>query len=167
MKSNREDFPPWEQRCHQWSLGNVHWTDRSFCPAHILGCDGQLARWDEQRSPGHRRGNPLQYSCLENPMDRGAWWATVHWVARVGYVWVTKLPTPVSWPGELHGLHNPRGCKELDKTESPALSFRNLRSAVLPERWQEKTLTVPPLFLSMTLKTKWTTEQAGRREFSP
>ena len=27
-------------------------------------------------------GNPLQYSCLENPMDRGAWWATVHGVAK-------------------------------------------------------------------------------------
>ena len=31
--------------------------------------------------PGGGRGNPLQYSCLENPMDRGAWWATVHGVA--------------------------------------------------------------------------------------
>ena len=30
------------------------------------------------RSPGDRNGNSLQYSCLENPMDRGAWWATVH-----------------------------------------------------------------------------------------
>ena len=30
------------------------------------------------RSPGGGNGNPLQYSCLENPMDRGAWWATVH-----------------------------------------------------------------------------------------
>ena len=30
------------------------------------------------RSPGEGHGNPLQYSCLENPMDRGAWWATVH-----------------------------------------------------------------------------------------
>ena len=34
------------------------------------------------RSPGERNGNPLQYSCLENPMDRGAWWATVHGVAK-------------------------------------------------------------------------------------
>ena len=30
------------------------------------------------RSPGGGHGNPLQYSCLENPMDRGAWWATFH-----------------------------------------------------------------------------------------
>ena len=34
------------------------------------------------RSPGGGNGNPLQYSCLENPMDRGAWWATVHGVAK-------------------------------------------------------------------------------------
>ena len=34
------------------------------------------------RSPGGGRGNPLQYSCLENPMDRGAWWDTVHGVAK-------------------------------------------------------------------------------------
>ena len=34
------------------------------------------------RSPGGGRGSPLQCSCLENPMDRGAWWATVHWVIK-------------------------------------------------------------------------------------
>ena len=34
------------------------------------------------RSPGEANGNPLQYSDLENPMDRGAWWATVHGVAK-------------------------------------------------------------------------------------
>ena len=34
------------------------------------------------RSPGEGNGNPLQYSCLENHMDRGAWWATVHGVAK-------------------------------------------------------------------------------------
>ena len=34
------------------------------------------------RSPGEGNGNPLQYSCLENPMDGGPWWATVHGVAK-------------------------------------------------------------------------------------
>ena len=34
------------------------------------------------RSPGGGHGNPLQHSCLEDPMDRGAWWATVHGVAK-------------------------------------------------------------------------------------
>ena len=42
-------------------------------------------------SPGEGNGNPLQYSNLENPMDGGAWWATVHGVARVGHDWVTSL----------------------------------------------------------------------------
>ena len=34
------------------------------------------------RSPGEGNGNPLQYSCLENPMDGGVWWATVHGVSK-------------------------------------------------------------------------------------
>ena len=34
------------------------------------------------RSPGEGNGNPLQYTCLENPMDRGAWWAIVHMVTK-------------------------------------------------------------------------------------
>ena len=34
------------------------------------------------RSPGEGNGNPLQYFCLGNPIDRGAWWATVHGVAK-------------------------------------------------------------------------------------
>ena len=34
------------------------------------------------RTPGGGDGNSLQYSCLENPMDRGVWWATVHRVAK-------------------------------------------------------------------------------------
>ena len=33
----------------------------------------------QKRSPREGKGYPLQYSCLENSMDRGAWWATVHW----------------------------------------------------------------------------------------
>ena len=49
------------------------------CDAGDLGLIPGLGR-----SPGEGNGNPLQYSCLENPMDRGAWWATVHRVARTG-----------------------------------------------------------------------------------
>ena len=43
-------------------------------------------------SIGERNGTPLQYSCLETPMDRGAWRATVHGIARVGHDLVTKPP---------------------------------------------------------------------------
>ena len=42
------------------------------------------------RCPGEVNGNPLQYSCLGNPMDRGAWWATVNGVAKIRLELVTK-----------------------------------------------------------------------------
>ena len=46
--------------------------------------DASDAGWipGSERSPGRRNGNPLQYSCLENPIDRGAWRATVHGIAK-------------------------------------------------------------------------------------
>ena len=37
------------------------------------------------RCPGEGNDNPFQYSCLENPIDRGAWWPTVHGIERVGH----------------------------------------------------------------------------------
>ena len=43
------------------------------CNAGNLGSSPESGK-----SPGGGNGNPLQYSCLENPRDRGAWWATVH-----------------------------------------------------------------------------------------
>ena len=46
------------------------------------------------RSPGERKNNLLQYSCLRNPMDRGAWRATVHGVSRVEHNLATKPPPP-------------------------------------------------------------------------
>ena len=52
--------------------------DREACSVGDLGLIPQL-----ERSLGDVNGHPLQYSCLENPMDRGAWQATVHRVQRV------------------------------------------------------------------------------------
>ena len=40
-----------------------------------------------RRTPGGEHGNPLQCSCLENPLDRGAWWAAVRGSQRVGHSW--------------------------------------------------------------------------------
>ena len=50
----------------------------SVCNAGDLGSIPGLGR-----SPGEGNGNPLQYSCLENSMDRRAWWAMVHGVAKI------------------------------------------------------------------------------------
>ena len=43
-----------------------------------------------EKFPGEGNGNPLQYFCLENTVDKGAWRATAHWVARVGHDLVTE-----------------------------------------------------------------------------
>ena len=47
------------------------------------------------QSPGGGNGNPLQYSCLGNPMDRGTWQAAVHGVTTVGLDFATKPPPSV------------------------------------------------------------------------
>ena len=58
---------------------------------HAGGSDGKesarnagdrVQSLDREDSPGEENGNPLQYPCLENPMDRGAWRATVHVIAK-------------------------------------------------------------------------------------
>ena len=49
----------------------------SACSAGDLGSISGL-----ERSPGEKNSNQIQYSCLENPMDRGVWWATVHRVPK-------------------------------------------------------------------------------------
>ena len=50
------------------------------------------------RSLGGGHGNPLQYSCLEHPMDRGAWWATVHRVTK-SQTWLKRLGMPTCTQG--------------------------------------------------------------------
>ena len=56
------------------------------------------------RSPGEGNSNPLQYSCLENSMDRGIWWATVHGVAK-SWIWLKWLSTSLLAPN--HELGKP------------------------------------------------------------
>ena len=51
-------------------------------PANAEGVRDPGSIYGSGRCPVEGNGNPLQYSCLENPMDRGAWWATVHRVAK-------------------------------------------------------------------------------------
>ena len=60
------------------------------------GDEGLIA--ESGRSPGGGNGNPLQYSCQENPMDRGAGWATVHGVAKSQ----TRLSTHTLLTNDLH-----------------------------------------------------------------
>ena len=66
----------------------LHFLSLNLCPG---GSDGKASARSAGdpglisglgRSPGEGNGNPLQYACLENPMDRGAWQAAVHGVAK-------------------------------------------------------------------------------------
>ena len=74
-----------------------------------------------RRSPGEGNGNPLQYSCLENPMDRGAWQATVH---RVTKIWTQQkeISPGISLEGKMLKLklqdfgHLMRRVDSLEKT---------------------------------------------------
>ena len=96
------------QKKEEWQIANQWLTSRSgldtlhmdliLANTYLTGIKGFPGSWDGKesaynagdlgsipgsgKSPGEGNGNPLQYSCLENPMDGGAWWATVHWVTK-------------------------------------------------------------------------------------
>ena len=83
--------------------------------------------WTVLINVGEGNGTPLQYSCLENPMDGGAWWAAVHGVAKsrarlsdfTFTHWRRKWqPTPVFLPGESQGRGSLVGCHLWGRTES-------------------------------------------------
>ena len=80
---------------------------------------------------GEGNGTPLQYSCLENPTDRGAWWAAVQGVAKSrtrmsDFSFTSHFhalekewqPTPVFLPGESQGRGSLVGCRLWGRTES-------------------------------------------------
>ena len=75
--------------------------EESACNAGDTGDAGSIPGLG--RSPGGENGNPVQYSCLENAMDRGAWGATVHGVAK-SQTQPRRLNTRSPWGGFLSGL---------------------------------------------------------------
>ena len=73
-------------------------------------------------SSGEGNGNPLQYSCLENPMDRGAWWAAVHGVTRSQ----TRL-SDFTFTFHFHAL------EKVMETHSSVLAWRIPGTGILPQ----------------------------------
>ena len=71
-----------EKRKESVSRGLPGWLsgEESACDAGATGDTGSIP--ESSRPPGGGHGDPPQYSCLENPMDRGACWATVHRVTK-------------------------------------------------------------------------------------
>ena len=131
-------------------LKRHHWESRDIKAAgdhRIKYCKERLGETDRQTDRELQRplaslrvfvegnGNPLQYSCPENPMDRGAWWAAVHGVANswtrlsdftLLFTFMPRRrkwqPTPVFLPGESQGRGSLVSCRlwgrtELDTTE--------------------------------------------------
>ena len=112
-------FHIWYYTCFNAILPNHHTLSRHYSSNIIWA------------SLGEGNGTPLQYSCLENPMDGGAWWAALHGVARSQTHWATSLslftfkhwrrkwqPTPVFLPGESQGRGSLLGCCLWGRTES-------------------------------------------------
>ena len=90
------------------SLPHAFWSPSSFVHPTIFPYTSAAEPWEEKahtegmipgwgRSPGGEHGNPLQYSCLKNPMDGGAWWATVHRITK-SQTQLKQLSTYELWP---------------------------------------------------------------------
>ena len=77
LSSLRDSFSPLGLAFWHWGFPGGSDSKESACNAG----DPDLIP-GSRRSPGKGNGNPLQYSCLENSMDRGVWWATAHGVAK-------------------------------------------------------------------------------------
>ena len=114
QEPGRLQFMGLQRAGHNWAT-KLNWTElntgnmnillANFC-AHPFpwGASGKESdcqcrrpkRWEfdpyVRKIPGGGHDNPLQYSCLENPMDRGAWQATVHGVAK-SWIWLKRLST--------------------------------------------------------------------------
>ena len=80
IRSYLHRAPVWVWICLPLGFPGGSVGKESTCNAGDLGDMGSIP--GSGRSLGGGHGNPLQYSCLENPMDRGAWWATAHRVAK-------------------------------------------------------------------------------------
>ena len=119
------------------------WLSLYFFPHSSVGKESTCNAGDpgsiprSGRSPGEGNVNALQYSCLENPMDKGAWQATVLGVARIGHDLVTKPPyfflilllsllsPPILVPSQIHyaSVHQPLDTMFSQETSSVIFVF--------------------------------------------
>ena len=76
-----------------WGRKRMGFSDSSVCKESTCNAGDrgeESSVLGSGRSPGGGHGKPLQCSCLENPMDRGAWWATVHFLKELDMAEVTE-----------------------------------------------------------------------------
>ena len=77
------------------------------------------------RSPGGGHGNPLQYPCLENPMDRGAWWTTVHRITKSQTQLSTYVHTHTHTHTHTHSINSRFFPRKITKSCFPSKSRIN------------------------------------------
>ena len=108
------------------------YTKQCYLVSYIMlgfpgGSDSKESAWNAGdpslipglgRSPGEGQGYPLQYFCLESPVDRGAWWGTVYGVAKSG-TWLKKLSTCVA-----QRRHRGQNQKGLGAVEPRFITYR-------------------------------------------
>ena len=99
QSSIKSGFDPWSEKIpHTMEQRSPTCHKKEGFPGGSVGKEPACNARDPDSVPGLERslgggnGNPLKYSCLENPMDRGAWQAAVHGVTRVGHDLATKPP---------------------------------------------------------------------------
>ena len=100
-------------------------SEESACNAGDLGSVFGLGR-----SPGEGNGNPLQYSCLENPMDRDAWHATVHGIAKSQRQLSDKAKRNTG--GQHHGQ---RCCGRVLRLQAEEFSLREVYLSYQTSEW--------------------------------
>ena len=87
MESQSPRFPSW---LYQYLISCQHNEDKiNFSPDMNIFCQHPASL--SFRAQGEGNGTRLQYFCLENPMDRRAWWAAVHGVAKLTYLFLAVL----------------------------------------------------------------------------
>ena len=98
--------------------------------------DAGLMPGSRRRAPGGGNGNPIQHSCLGNPMNRGAWQAPVHEAARVGHDWVPKQQQQQQIKGNAPSSGNAR-CLSFPSS-GKAETLGAMSQISFPCRWREQ-----------------------------
>ena len=113
------------QQLEAWNP--YHWTTREVLSSYLLSV---FFTFLNQRN-GEGNGNPLQYSCLENPVDGGAWWAAVH---RVAQSW-TRLKRLSMHAGTGEGNGNPIQCSCLENLRDRGAWWAAIYGVAQSQTW--------------------------------
>ena len=108
--------------CHRWTVGFPGWLRGKESACRGRRCSRYVFDPWVGKIPCRRKGNPLRYSCLEDPRDRGAWWACSPRGHRVGFAWSTQVEC--GGPG-VHVAALESGC-------GWAVSWKGAQLAALP-----------------------------------